>query len=111
MRRPGAHRHRVGTGQTVGVIIRLRNDLVHFKPKTSWSDEEHHLQQALQPRIGENPLTNTSPWFPHQVLTPKCARVAYDAVIAFGKEWRDRMGIDWNPADEHKSLTDPMITT
>jgi hypothetical protein len=98
-------------GQTIAVMIRLRNDLMHFKPKTNWTDEEHHLQKALEPRIGVNPLTNTAPWFPHQVLTPKCARLAYDAVAAFGVEWRNRMGIDWDPATDHASLPDPMITS
>lgn len=39
-------------GQTVNAIIQLRNDLVHVKPKTNWTDEEHRLQKALAPRIG-----------------------------------------------------------
>ncbi|MBF9325142.1 hypothetical protein [Mycobacteroides chelonae] len=97
-------------GQTVAAMIRLRNDLMHFKPKTNWSDEQHHLQQVLQPRLGVNPLTNSAPWFPHQVLTPKCARLAYEAVRAFGAEWRTRMGIDWGPASEHTGLTDQIPT-
>lgn len=86
-------------GQTVAAIIRLRNDLMHNKPKTNWTDEQHYLEQVLKPRIGANPLTDTAPWFPHHVLTPKCARITYDAVVAFGEEWRNRMGIEWNPGE------------
>ena len=97
-------------GQTVSAIIRLRNDLVHYKPKTNWTDEQHHLQQALEPRIGRNPLTDTNPWFPHQVLTAKCARLAYDAVVAFGQEWRSRMGVAWDPASEHTTLSERLAT-
>lgn len=100
----------VEPGQTVKAMIRLRNDLVHFKPKTNWTDEEHHLQKELQPRLGTNPLTDSSPWFPHQVLTPKCARVAYEAVIAFGAQWCSQMGVDWNPADDHTGMTDSIAT-
>lgn len=97
-------------GQTVNAMIRLRNDLMHFKPRTNWSDEEHHLLKALQPRLGPNPLTDTTPWFPHQVLTASCAWVAYEAVIGFSQLWRDRMGITWNPAVEHTELVEFLTT-
>ena len=41
------------TGQSVGGLIRLRNDMVHFKPEMQWTDELHNLEKLLRPRIGE----------------------------------------------------------
>ena len=86
-------------GQTVQVMIRLRNDLVHFKPETNWTDETHDLELALKPRIGTSPLTDSQPWFPNHVLIAKCANVAYEAVRKFAELWQQRMGIGWNAAD------------
>lgn len=100
----------VEPGQTVQTIIRLRNDLTHTKLEIQWSDEEHRLKKALEPRIGANPLTDTAPWFPHQVLTANCAQVTYDAVCKFADLWRRQMKIGWDPVAGMESLPDELRT-
>jgi len=50
-------------GQSVGGLIRLRNDVVHVKPKMQWTDELHKLEELLRPRIGENRCLMPLPGF------------------------------------------------
>ena len=91
-------------GQSVGGLIRLRNDVVHFKPKMQWTDELHKLEELLRPRIGENPLFDATPWFPLHVLTAGCAQWAYEKARAFGELWWSQMGLTWDAFGEFYSL-------
>ena len=97
-------------GQTIDAIIHLRNALVHDKPELQWLDQDHRLQKRLEPRIGPNPLTDSSPWFPHQVLTAKCARIAHDSAVAFTEDWRKRMNLTWSTVDQVDGFTDQLPT-
>ena len=92
------------TGQSVGGLIRLRNDMVHFKPEMQWTDELHNLEKLLRPRIGENPLFDATPWFPLHVLTAGCAQWAYEKARAFGELWWSQMGLTWDAFGEFDSL-------
>lgn len=97
--------------QTVEAIIHLRNALVHDKPELQWLDQDHRLQKRLQPRLGRNPLTDTQPWFLHQVLTAKCASIAHDSAVALAEEWRQRMAFTWSNADEAQGFANQIPTT
>jgi hypothetical protein len=94
----------------VDALIRLRNDMVHFKPKLQWVDDVHKLEKMLRPRIGENPLFDGTPWFPHHVLTAGCAQWAYDKVREFAHLWWGQIGITWDLLAELDSM-DPQIPT
>lgn len=80
--------------QDVQPLIQLRNALIHFKPETQWSDEEHKLKKRLQHRLRENPLLrNTQPWFPHQPLCADGAEWAWRSSLAYAEEWREQLGL------------------
>ena len=87
-------------GQSVDAIILLRNDLLHFKPKTRWTDEVHRLEERLRPRIGKNPLFDINPWLPDHALTSSCAKLAYEKSREFAENWWQRMGFTWDAINE-----------
>ena len=87
-------------GQSVDAIILLRNELLHFKPKTRWTDELHRLEIRLLPRIAKNPLFDVNPWLPDHALTSGCANLAYEKSREFAENWWQRMGFTWEAIGE-----------
>lgn len=86
---PGAEPH-----QSAHALIKLRNELMHWKPEIHWADEERELEKLLKPRIGINRLFKVgSPWFPHHVLCASCANWAVRRSMGFVDVWRHRMGV------------------
>lgn len=81
--------------QSARVLIELRNALVHFKPEWHASDTDVKLVQTLKSKITEDLQFPRAiqPWFPNKVLGAGTARWACDSVIAFAKDWHERMGI------------------
>lgn len=80
--------------QSVHALIKLRNELMHWKPEIHWGDEERDLEKLLKPRIGVNRLFRVgSPWFPHHVLCASCADWAVRRSVEFVDIWRRRMGV------------------
>jgi hypothetical protein len=80
--------------QSVHALIKLRNELMHWKPEIHWGDEERDLEILLKPRIGVNRLFTVGyPWFPHYVLCASCADWAVRRSVEFVDIWRRRMGV------------------
>ncbi|MFC8385857.1 hypothetical protein [Nocardia sp. NPDC057272] len=92
-----------GPGQAVGVLIELRNALVHFMPKTQDVASAHKLEKDLKPRITPNRQTIGAPWYPNSALAAGCARWACETAMELVDEWQKRMGLVY---DYQKSLHD-----
>lgn len=73
--------------QDTEFLIRLRNDLVHFKPVTQGRDELTRLGHALKPRFPPNKLMQGmgNPYFPDHCLGAGCAAWA----VKTAKEYAD----------------------
>ncbi|SKW04146.1 Uncharacterised protein [Mycobacteroides abscessus subsp. massiliense] len=86
--------------QSVDVLIDLRNELGHFKPRW-WhgdgTDEARYLtslRDKLAGRENRQPIGN--PWYPHKVLGAGCADWACNSAIAFTREWHSRIGLTYD---------------
>jgi hypothetical protein len=92
-------------GQIVAAIILFRNDLMHFKPKMQWTHEVHRLEDRLRPRLDDNPLLNSNPWFPHHMLSASGANLAYETSREFGQLWWHQMGFAWDDFQNFDEMT------
>lgn len=86
--------------QSVDVLIDLRNELGHFKPRW-WhgdgTDEARYLaslRDKLAGRENRQPIGN--PWYPHKVLGAGCADWACNSAIDFTREWHSRIGLTYD---------------
>jgi len=84
--------------QSVDVIIRLRNALVHFRPEWQWVGEDNHekkfletLKQKLRGR--ENQQAIGDPWYPNKALGAGCADWACDSSFDLVKEFHGCLGL------------------
>ena len=80
--------------QEVHLVLQLRNELVHSRPKTAaWGDPEK-LRERLEGKFPLNPLMKGmgNPFFPDHCLGSGCARWAHDSSLAFAKDFHDRLG-------------------
>ena len=67
-------------------VIKLRNWLVHYKPKTLSILSPEKILDHVRDRFAENPLLDAAGpnnWFPHHALSAGCAQWAVDSVQAF----------------------------
>lgn len=92
-----------GPAQAVGVLIELRNALVHFMPKTQDVASAHKLEKDLRPRITPNRQAIGAPWYPNSALASGCARWACEVAMGLVDEWQKRMGLVY---DYRNSLHD-----
>jgi hypothetical protein len=94
--------------QSVSVLVTLRNALVHFKPEWHGGDTDVELVRTLRTKITterEFPR-KVQPWFPAKVLGAGTASWACDSVLAFAKDWHQRMGMPYD-FDQFFIVTDP----
>lgn len=72
-------------GQDAALLIRLRNDLVHFKPATRGETSAEELHLALSRRFSNNPLMKgqKNPYFPDHCLGSGCAEWAVQSALSF----------------------------
>ncbi|NQE67595.1 hypothetical protein NG2371_02048 [Nocardia gamkensis] len=96
-----------GPAQAVGVLIELRNALVHFMPKTQDVASAHKLEKDLKPRITPNRQAIGAPWYPNSALAAGCAQWACQTAMELVNEWQSRMGLVY---DYRKSLNNDMPT-
>lgn len=84
--------------QDAALVVKLRNELVHYKPKTLGGDLEHPLAGELQNKFEGNALMTGSgnPWFPGKCLGHGCAEWAVRSVIAFADDFFGRIGVQPN---------------
>jgi hypothetical protein len=93
---------RMDTGRTPGQdvlqLMRARNALIHFKPELHMEDEVHDLEKTIKHVVPASPLLDgIGPWFPHQLLTAGVAQWAWEKSVAFEREWRQALGITYDP--------------
>lgn len=81
--------------QAVEPLIRLRNELVHFKLELQWEDEVHHLEKKLSHLLPSNPLiaADEHPWFPLHPLCAGVAEWAWKACKAYVDDWQTQLGL------------------
>jgi hypothetical protein len=94
--------------QSVKVLIRLRNALVHFKPETRRPDTDADLEQRLKTKITkrrENQAPIGHPWFPNKALGAGTAQWACDSCIEFARQWHQSMGLTYDFDDLYLNST------
>lgn len=84
--------------QDVALVIKLRNELVHYKPKSLGAHRSHKLEKQLRGKFAENQLMSTSnnPYFPDKCLGAGCAGWAVKAVEDFANEFFASCGLKPN---------------
>lgn len=80
--------------QSANWLNKLRNELVHFKPKVRWIGQADPLEIMLEKKFEANPLIDPQrPWFPEKALAAGCAQWACSVAVSFADEWQARMGL------------------
>ncbi len=81
--------------QNVDLIRKLRNALIHYKPKTTGIDEEHPITDKLRNKFAPNKLMEQSgnPFFPDKCLGYGCAKWAVDSALQFTNEFFNRLNM------------------
>ncbi len=82
------------------LVIKLRNELVHYKPKTEWletgtgSRETNRVLVELENKFAPSPFfeDTADPFFPRKCLGYGSASWALDSIESFLREFHRRMG-------------------
>jgi hypothetical protein len=84
--------------QDASLVVRLRNELVHYKPRSLGGDAEHTLARQLGGKFADNALMAGSgnPWFPDKCLGHGCADWSVRSVVALADNFFGRIGVDPN---------------
>lgn len=84
--------------QDADLTIKLRNELMHYKPETYGGETQHKFFKQLPGKFSENPLMAGSgnPYFPDKCLGSPCANWAVQATKALADEFFQRLGISPN---------------
>lgn len=92
--------------QSVNLLIKLRNELVHYKTKTVesssfGSDKKDNIEKKYSNLFANSLFTKTSanPYFPDKCLGYGCARWALNSVVNFTDFYYENIGI--KPYYEH----------
>jgi len=76
------------------LLIRFRNHLVHFKPKTRDIHTDHEFEELfMKAKIVENQQDIGLPWFPNKALGAGLAQWACDSSWRFARSWWNRIGL------------------
>jgi len=76
------------------LLLRFRNHLVHFKPKTRDLDVEHEFEARFKnAKIIENQQDLGIIWFPNRAVGAGLAGWACETSFQFGKSWWKRIGL------------------
>ena len=81
--------------QSAALVVRLRNELVHYKSRWGAEMERNTLQAALR-TLGHRPPPFTQPsmnFFPHLCLSADCAAWALASVVAFLEAFYLALGV------------------
>ena len=75
-------------------VIRLRNWLIHYKPRTVGEESPDTLIDHMRGRFVDNPLLGGAgaTWFPDHALSAGCAAWAVQSVRAFVDEFAQVIG-------------------
>jgi hypothetical protein len=91
--------HQLATGaqpyQDAELVIRLRNELMHYKPETLGGGAQHKLVRRLPNKFPDNPLMlgSANPYFPDKCLGSGCAKWAVQSTKGFADEFFQRIGM------------------
>jgi hypothetical protein len=82
--------------QDMALLVRLRNELIHYKSKWGKDMEGKRLFGGLQSlRLQKPPfIPKNSNFFPHQFLSAACAAWSVRTTVAFLNAFYDRLGIE-----------------
>jgi hypothetical protein len=86
--------------QNVRLLIRLRNNLIHFEPEHIYltpknKEEEHKLQRSLIKKFPPNPIAEYMKrhYYPDILLGYGCAKWSVNSCIEFVKEFNSRINL------------------
>lgn len=81
--------------QDIALVVKLRNELIHYKPKSLSNKVEHKLAAQLKGKFQDNQLMKNSgnPWFPGKCLGYGCASWATDSANLFADEFFSRIEV------------------
>ncbi len=86
--------------QSVASLINFRNAIVHYKPKTIYSDEVHYLEKSLKGKYSPNFLmpenARTSNWWPNNALSAGGAIWSHNKAEAFALALCKKLNIEAN---------------
>jgi len=84
--------------QDASLVVRLRNELVHYKPSSLGGETKHTLARQLGGKFADNTLMRGSgnPWFPDKCLGHGCADWSVRAVAALADEFFGRIDVEPN---------------
>jgi hypothetical protein len=84
--------------QDADLAIRLRNELMHYKPETLGGDAQHKFLKQLSSKFVENPLIvgSGNPYFPDKCLGSPCAAWAVQSAKALADEFFTRIDVTPN---------------
>jgi hypothetical protein len=81
--------------ENASLVVQLRNALIHYKPKTLGSGNEHDLSKRLKNKFKENPLTGAgNPYFPDKCLGYECAAWAVRSAKDFADDFFASIGVE-----------------
>ena len=82
--------------QDAADVVKLRNELIHYKPEFLSADDEKHWSQRLGRKLTPNPLFPAGPGnpeFPDKLLGHGCAQWAVSSCLAFADQFYTRIGL------------------
>jgi hypothetical protein len=84
--------------QDADLVIKLRNELMHYKPETFGGEAEHKFLKLLSSKFPRNPLLKGSrnPYFPDHCLGSPCAAWVVVSTTAFADEFFKTLAISPN---------------
>jgi len=81
--------------QDAALVVKLRNELVHYKPRSLGGDVEHTLVKQLARKFQDNALMTGSgnPWFPNKCLGYGCTEWSIRSTTGYADEFFGRIGV------------------
>lgn len=83
--------------QNIGLLIGLRNALIHYEPisSTSTAEASQALEEKFRGKFPLNPLTGSkTPFFPERCMGYGCAKWAVESSISFVDHFCTQLGIE-----------------
>lgn len=81
--------------QDADLAIKLRNELMHYKPESYGGETQHKFFRQLPSKFSDNPLLASSgnPYFPDKCLGSPCAKWTIQAVKALADAFFQSLGL------------------
>ena len=92
--------------QSAALVVRLRNELVHYKSRRRTEMERNKLYTALRSRRHKPPpfVDPGMNFFPHRCLSADCGEWALTSVVAFLEAFYASLGVPSRFANYHSRL-------